>query len=277
MRFFVTGILGQLGATIMSMLPEGTSFGNDLPEFDITRVEQVRSAICAAEPDVVIHCAAFTDVDGCARNPEKAHAVNAAGTHNVAVVCAEHGAALVLLSTNEVFDGRSTLPYVETDDPAPTNPYGQSKHDAESYTRALLERYYIVRTSWMYAAGGANFVHIIRQLAEGGEPIAVVTDEFGAPTYAPDLARAILKLVAIAPYGIYHLVNAGWTSRYGLARKVLDLTGYRSVPIRSILLQDYERASLPPRNGVLRNRAAAALGISLPSWESALKQFLSDR
>ena len=276
MRFFITGILGQLGTIIASMVPEGAASGNDLPEFDITRSDQVRSAIGAAEPDVVIHCAAFTDVDECARNPEKAQLVNATGTRNVAAVCAEYGAAMVLLSTNEVFDGLNAAPYVETDKPAPINPYGKSKLAAEHYTLDLLERHYIVRTSWMYAPGGSNFVHIIRQLAESPEQIAVVTDELGVPTYAPDLAAAILKLVAIAPYGIYHLVNAGHTSRYGLARKVLDLSGHRSVPIRPILLEDYGRASLPPRNGVLQNQAAKALGISLRPWEAALEQFLGD-
>ncbi len=276
MRFFITGILGQLGSTIMSMLPEGTASGNDLPELDITSVEQVRSAIRTADPDVVIHCAAFTDVDGCARDPEKAQLVNATGTCNVATVCAEYSAVLVLLSTNEVFDGRRAAPYVETDELAPINPYGQSKMAAEGHIRELLERYYIVRTSWMYGAGSSNFVHVIRQLAESGKPLAIVTDELGVPTYASDLARGMLELVEIAPYGTYHLVNSGQTSRYGLARKVLDLCGYRSVQIHRILLEDYERASTPPRNGVLQNRAAAALGISLRPWEAALQQFLEE-
>ena len=260
----------------MGMLPANAASGSDMPELDITRVEQVRSAIGVAGPDVVIHCAAFTDVDGCARDPEKAQLVNVTGTRNVAVACAEHGVAMVLLSSNEVFDGRSAVPYIETDEPAPINPYGQSKLAAEQLTRELLERHFIVRTSWMYAAGGVNFVHIIRQLAESGEPLAIVTDELGVPTYAPDLARAILELVEIAPHGTYHLVSAGQTSRYGLARKVLDLSGYRSVPIRPILLEDYERASLPPRNGVLQNRAAATLCISLRPWEAALQQFLGE-
>ena len=276
MRFFITGIRGQLGATIMGMLPANAASGSDMPELDITRVEQVRSAIGVAGPDVVIHCAAFTDVDGCARDPEKAQLVNVTGTRNVAVACAEHGVAMVLLSSNEVFDGRSAVPYIETDEPAPINPYGQSKLDAEQLTRELLERHFIVRTSWMYAAGGANFVHVIRRLAESHDPLAIVTDELGVPTYAPDLARAILALVEIAPHGTYHLVSAGQTSRYGLARKVLDLSGYRSVPIRPIFLDDFERASLPPRNGVLQNQAAAALGISLRPWEAALQQFLGE-
>ena len=276
MRFFITGILGQLGATIVSMLPEGNVSGGDLPQFDITIVEQVRNVIREVDPDVVIHCAASTDVDGCARDPDKAVLVNAMGTRNVAVVCAEQGAAMVLLSTNEVFDGRNAEPYVETDEPSPINSYGQSKLAAEQHTRELLERYYIVRTSWMYSAGCTNFVNMIRHLADSGEALSIVTDELGVPTYAPDLARAILELVNTAPYGIYHLVNAGKTSRYGLARKVLDLSGYPSVPILPILLEDYQRASLPPRNGVLQNRAAAALGISLRPWEVALQQFLEE-
>ena len=275
MRFFITGILGQLGSTISSMLPDGSATGKDLPDFDIIRLEQVSSAIKQAEPEVVIHCAAFTNVDGCARDPDKARLVNEIGTRNIAEVCAEHGVTMVLLSTNEVFDGRSPAPYVETDEPAPINAYGCSKLAAERHTRELLDRYYIVRTSWMYAAGGSNFVHIVRKLAESGDSLSVVTDELGVPTYAADLARAIVELVEIAPYGIYHLVNHGHTSRYGLARKVLDFTGHSSVPISPILLEDYERASIPPRNGVLQNQAALALGISLRPWEEALEEFLS--
>jgi len=140
----------------------------------------------------------------------------------------------------------------------------------------MVERYYIVRTSWMYAAGGENFVHAILNLASQGQDISVVTDELGAPTYANDLASAIIELVDKAPYGVYHLVNTGNVSRYGFARQVLNLTGYSSLPIKPILLEEYQRDSCPPRNGILSNWAASSYGITLRPWQSALGEFLTN-
>ena len=275
MRYFITGARGQLGATLVDMLPEDSVFAIDLPEYDVTDMEAVKQAFDGQTVDVVIHCAAYTDVDGCARNPEMANLVNAIGTRNIAHICAEYGAAMVLLSTNEVFDGRKPYSYTEQDIPGPINPYGESKLAAERYTLDILERYYIVRTSWMYAAGGANFVHTILDLASQGEDISVVTDELGAPTCAQDLASAIIELVDRAPYGVYHLVNSGHVSRYGFARHVLNLSGYSSLPMKPILLEEYQRESCPPRNGILSNWSASGYGITLRPWQAALGDFLT--
>ena len=275
MHYFITGARGQLGATLVDMLPEDSVSAIDLPEYDVTDIEAVRHAFDGQTVDVVIHCAAYTDVDGCARNPEMANLVNAIGTRNIARICAEYGATMVLLSTNEVFDGRKPYSYTEQDIPGPINPYGESKLAAERHTLDILERYYIVRTSWMYAAGGANFVHTILSLASQGQDISVVTDELGAPTCAQDLASAIIELVDRAPYGVYHLVNSGHVSRYGFARHVLNLTGYSSLPIKPILLEEYQRESCPPRNGILSNWAASGYGITLRPWQAALGDFLT--
>ncbi|MEE3255083.1 MAG: dTDP-4-dehydrorhamnose reductase [Chloroflexota bacterium] len=276
MRYFVTGARGQLGVTLVDMLPENSVFATNLPEYDVTDIEAMRNVFDSWSVDVVIHCAAYTNVDGCALNPEIANLVNAIGTRNIAYLCAEYGATMVLLSTNEVFDGRKPYSYTERDIPGAINPYGESKLAAERYILDILERYYIVRTSWMYAAGGANFVHTILDLASQGQDIAVVTDELGAPTYAQDLASAIIELVDRAPYGIYHLVNSGNVSRYGFARQVLNLTGYSSLAIKPILLEEYERESCPPRNGILSNWAASSYGITLRPWQTALGEFLTN-
>ncbi|MBS59879.1 MAG: dTDP-4-dehydrorhamnose reductase [Anaerolineaceae bacterium] len=276
MRYFVTGARGQLGATLVDMLPSKSVFPINLPEYDVTDIDTMRNAFDRWSVDVVIHCAAYTNVDGCALNPELANLVNAIGTRNIAHLCAEYGAVMVLLSTNEVFDGRKPYSYTERDIPGAINPYGESKLAAERYILDILERYYIVRTSWMYAAGGANFVHTILNLASQGEDIAVVTDELGVPTYAKDLASAIIEVVDRAPYGIYHLVNSGHVSRYGFARQVLNLTGYSSLAIKPILLEEYERESCPPRNGILSNWAASSYGIALRPWQTALAEFLTD-
>ena len=276
MRYFITGARGQLGATLVDMLPESSVFAMRFPEYDITDIESMRHAFDGQSIDVVIHCAAYTDVDGCALNPETANLINAIGTKNIANICAEYGAAMVLLSTNEVFDGRKPYSYTEQDIPGAINTYGESKLAAERYTVDILERYYIVRTSWMYAAGGANFVHTILDLASKGQDIAVVTDELGAPTYAQDLALAIIELVDKAPYGIYHLVNSGHVSRYGFARQVVNLTGDRSLDIKPILLSEYQRESCPARNGILSNCVASSYGITLRPWQTALGEFLTN-
>tara|TARA_B100000700_G_scaffold39796_2_gene40220 strand:+ start:492 stop:1334 length:843 start_codon:yes stop_codon:yes gene_type:complete len=276
MTYLVTGSKGQLGSIFVDILPDDLVIGIDLPEYDITDVESVRKVFDCNSIDYVIHCAAYTDVDGCARNPEQAMLVNAIGTETVANLCAEYDATMILLSTNEVFNGNKLYSYVEWDEPSPINSYGQSKLAAEKITEEVLDNYFIVRTSWMYAIGGVNFLHSILKLARFGKEISVVTDELGAPTYANDLAIAILELIKRAPYGVYHLVNSGNVSRYGLARRLLDLTSYNSVDIQPILLGDYKRDSRPPRKGILANWEAYKYGVVLRPWQTALEEFLTN-
>jgi len=216
-------------------------------------------------------------VDGCARDPERAYRVNALGTQNVALACAEAGAAMVYISTNEVFDGEATEPYREWDPPHPINPYGRSKAAGEWFVRHLLTRFYIVRTAWLYAPGGRNFPHRIIQLADERGALRVVTDEVGNPTYAPDLAEAIAALIRTDAYGVYHLTNAGYCSRYDFAREILRISGREHVPVEPITLAEFQRASTPPRFAPLANTAAAALGITLQPWQEALAEFLKSR
>jgi len=251
--------------------------GCDLPELDITDREAIRRAIREFRPDVVIHAAAWTDVDGCAREPERAFRVNALGTQNVALACAEAGAALLYISTNEVFDGTATEPYREWDPVRPINPYGRSKAAGEWFVSHLLTRFYIVRTAWLYAPGGRNFPHRILQLANERGALRVVVDEVSNPTYAPDLAAAIAALIRTEAYGIYHLTNSGYCSRYEFACAILRMSGRTDVPVEPITLDQFQRDSTPPRFAPLANTAAAALGIVLRPWEEALAEFLAVR
>ncbi len=276
MRIFVTGHKGQLGQALYASLAEHALAGCDLPELDVTDREAITTAIADFFPDVVVHAAAWTDVDGCARDPEKAYRVNALGTQNVALACAASGAAMVYVSTNEVFDGAATEPYREWDLPHPINPYARSKAAGEWFVRHLLTRFYIARTAWLYAPGGRNFSNPgrILQLADERGALQVVSDEVGNPTYAPDLARAIAALIQTQAYGVYHLVNAGHCSRYDYVREVLRMGGREHVPVEPIGLDDFQRASTPPRFAPLANTAAAALGITLRSWQAALSEFL---
>jgi dTDP-4-dehydrorhamnose reductase len=275
MRIFITGCRGQLGRALYEALTDHALTGCDLPETDITNRTAITAAIAGFAPDVVIHTAAWTDVDGCARNPEKAYRVNALGTQNVALACAASDAALVTISTNEVFDGIATAPYREWDAPHPINPYARSKAASEWFTRHLLNRFYIIRTAWLYAPGGSNFPHRIIELADELGALRVVTDEVGNPTFAPDLAAALARLIQTEAYGVYHLTNAGYCSRFDFAREILRISGREEVPVEPITLDAFERDSTPPRFAPLANTAAAALGIQLRPWQEALADFLT--
>lgn len=272
MRIFITGHKGQLGRALHARLPEAV--GVDLPEVDITQAASIDAAVDAARPELIIHCAAMTDVDGAARNPALAYHINALGTQNVALAAARSGAALLHISTNEVFDGAKRSPYFEFDATGPISAYGRSKQAAEWFVTHLLRRFYIVRTAWLTAPGGRNFVHRILQLADERGSLRVVTDEIANPTFVDDLVDALLKLIETERYGLYHLTNAGHCSRHEYASRILALAGRGQVPVEAITLADYPRASTPPPFGALANTAAAALGITLRPWEAALEEFL---
>lgn len=274
MRVFITGIRGQLGRVLAETLTGHQVSGVDLPECDIIERSQITIAISEAAPDVVIHCAAMTDVDGCARDPQAAYRANGLGTQNVALACQTNGAAMLYVSTNEVFDGSAERPYLEFDAPNPINPYGRSKLAGEWYTRHLLTRFYIARTAWLYAPGGRNFPHRIIQLADERGRLQVVTDEVGSPTYVADLAQAIVQLIRSEQYGIYHLVNAGSCSRFDFAREILRLTGRSAVPVEPTTLAAFQRDSTPPPYAPLANVAGAAIGVQLRPWQAALAEFL---
>ncbi len=272
MRILITGVKGQLGRTLQAQMPEATGF--DLPEVDILRPASVEAAVNAARPDLIIHCAALTDVDGAARAPALAYRVNGMGTQNVALAAARAGAALAYLSTNEVFDGTKAEPYWEFDWPHPINPYGHSKLAGEWFAMHLVPQFYIIRIAWLAASGGRNFIHRIQQLADERGQLKVVTDEVANPTFVDDLAQALVRLFATGRYGIYHLTNAGYCSRYDYARKILELTGRSHIPVEPITRAQYPRPSTPPPFTPLANTAAAALGIELPPWEDGLARFL---
>ena len=281
MRIFITGYKGQLGRTLGTRLDTHTLAGCDLPDLDITDRQAISEAIADFAPDVVIHAAAWTDVNGCARDPEQAYQVNGIGTQNVALACAAAGATMVYISTNEVFDGSATEPYREWDAPHPINPYGRSKAAGEWFVRHLLNRFYIVRTAWLYAPGGRNFPHRIVQLADEtsadstkGRGLRVVHDEVSNPTYAPDLADGLAALIHTGAYGVYHITNAGYCSRYEFAREILRLTNREYVPVEPIKLEEWQRPSTPPKFAPLANTAARAVGIETRPWEAALAEFL---
>jgi dTDP-4-dehydrorhamnose reductase len=276
MRIVITGHKGQLGTALREALAGEELVGLDLPEHDITDPAAIARTVAQLQPTIVIHAAAMTNVDGCEQNPDLAFRVNALGTQNIALACGRSGAVLVHISTNDVFDGTLGRAYQEWDTPSPHSVYARSKAAAEFYVRTFLNRFYIVRTAWLYARGGANFVTKILAVADQHHALRVVTDEVSAPTYAPDLARAIGQLIHTGHYGIYHFTNHGFCSRYDWARKILELSGRHHVTVEPITTDQWPRAAPPPLYAPLANTAGAALGITLRPWEEALQEYFRD-
>lgn len=276
MKILITGILGQLGTALQVALISHDVSGIDLPEVDITEREAVFTAVSQAQPDLIIHTAAYTNVDGCARDPELAYKVNGLGTQNVALACREFSAELLHLSTNEVFAGDRLDGYAEWMPLNPCNAYGRSKAAAECHVRSILNRVYIVRFSWLYAPGGRNFIHAILSRARETGQLRVVTDEVANPTYVKDLAAAIAQLIATHQYGTYHLPNSGACSRWEFANEILRLAGLDNVVNTPILSSEFIRPSTPPPYAALHNIAGKAIGIELRPWQEALADYLRE-
>lgn len=271
MRIAVTGSKGQLGTALQAILANEDLLLIDLPEDDITDYRHIQKRIVGFGPDVVIHGAAYTNVDGCEEKPELAYRANALGSRNVALACQACDAAMVCISTDYVFDGLKGEPYWEFDDPHPLSVYARSKLAGERMVQSLLQRYYIVRTAWLYSKSGDNFVKTVLRLAEERDELHMVTDEIGSPTYAPDLAEAVAKLIHHPAYGTYHFTNQGACSRFEWARQILDLAGkpgYRLLPSAH-----YKRPATVPSHVEIRNFCGAALGITLRPWREALEDF----
>ena len=274
MRILITGGRGQLGSALADVLAASHSL--DLPasaELDVAASDAVES-IAERRPDLVIHAAAFTNVDACAREPDRALRVNALGTRRVALACRRLDIPLAYISTNEVFNGRAARPYLEWDATDPINPYAYSKWAGEQAVRQLAPAFWIVRVAWVFG-GERNFVRTMLRLARERGELSVVDDEVGNPTYAPDAAAAIARLIERPNYGVFHLTNEGYCSRYEFAREILRQAGMEHVPVRPAKLAEWKRNSTPPAFAALRNFVAAEeLGIRLPPWQASLREFL---
>lgn len=276
MRIAITGADGQLGQALCDRLAvEHEVLSLTQPAFELTGPDAV-GQIVVNHPHLVIHTAAFTDVDGCARDPARAYQVNGLGTWYVALACQQLDRPLVYISTNEVFAGSATVPYVEYDQPQPINAYARSKWMGEQVVYRLVKHFYVVRVAWLFG-GGRNFVRTVLRLASTppAAGLRMVTDEISSPTYATDAADAIARLIEQPYYGIYHCTNSGACSRYEFAQEILRLAGREDVAMTPITLADYQRDSTPPPYTALANGAGASLGIVLRPWQEALAAYMT--
>ncbi len=276
MRILITGGRGQLGIALQKQLtPAHELTLVDLPDIDITERDSFFDLMRRLKPEFVINCAAYTNVDGCAKEPAAAYKANGYGAQNVALACRQVGAPMMHISTNEVFAGEQYDGYDEWMPLQPINPYGNSKAAGEFFVRAHCPRHYIVRTAWLYAPGGRNFIHAILNRARSDGAVRVVTDEVGNPTYAADLAGAIEQLMDSGQFGAYHLANAGSCSRWAFANEILRLAKLPDVINTPILSSEFKRASVPPKYAALNNNAARALGIEMRPWQDALADYMA--
>ncbi len=274
MRVAITGSSGQLGRQLEMAFAGHDLLQVDLPCHDISQPD-MRDCIAGFRPDVVIHAAAFTNVDACEQDPDLAYRVNAIGTQYVALGAQAAGAAMLYVSTNEVFDGSERQAYREWDNTNPLGVYARSKAAGERIVASLLPRSYIARVAWLFGPGGNNFVTKIIGAAEKNGRLSVAADEFGNPTYAPDAADAMRRIVESGLYGTYHVTNSGFCSRYEFAREIMRLAGKPDLPITPILSAQWPRPSRPPLHSVLANTTGTALGVTLRPWQEAVAEYVA--
>ena len=270
MRVLVTGAEGLLGQEVCKIFTFNghrvISCGH--PAMDVTSEENVSRVLSEDKPSLVIHCAAYTNVDGAEKDPSEALRVNEKGTKNVALWCAKNAVPLVYISTDYVFDGKKDAEYLPDDKTNPINKYGESKLKGEMVIKSLCDKYYILRTSWLYGAGGRNFVKEMIKAKNSAE-LRVINDQIGSPSYVKDVALAILKIVDNNPYGTYHVNNSGSTSWYGLAEKIFSILDVK-VNLKPVSSDAIPRPAKRPAHSVMNNG-----GICRP-WEEALSDFLNE-
>jgi dTDP-4-dehydrorhamnose reductase len=282
-RWIVAGDKGQLGRALVRVLMASPGrelvAAVDLPELDIADAEAVEALVAANPADFVVNAAAFTQVDRCESERDAAHRSNAVGPGVLARSCARVGSRLVHVSTDYVFAGDSERPYREEDTPAPVSVYGKTKREGEERVRNEAPDALIVRTSWVFGEG-RNFIAAI--LAQGAArrdgsqsgPLAVVDDQRGCPTYAEDLAAAIVSLLEGGASGLYHVCNAGIATWWDLARLSLDLGGYADLSIDRLRTEDLVLAAPRPRSSVLDCSKAEKAGVERRSWQEAVREYL---
>jgi dTDP-4-dehydrorhamnose reductase len=269
MKVLITGAGGQLGRALQSTLLDHEIVVLTRSELDLTRFGDVREAVVAHHPDIVINAAAYTNVDAAETNRVAAYKINAVAPRSLAVATEGHGVPLVHISTDYVFDGHSDRPYQEFDQTNPLSVYGKSKLAGEQAVAALNPHHYIVRTAWLFHNEGESFPTAMLAQAHR-EEVRVVSDQRGSPTYAPHLAEAIEKLMQTGAYGVYHLAGCGGASRFEMTRKLYELFGIRTTVLPATT-DEVRRPAPRPRYSVLSTIQEPQ--ILLPPWEEGLAEF----
>lgn len=277
MRILINGSSGMLGSDLVAACKcdhEVTGTNTDI--FDITDIERTVNFVRVSRPDVIIHSAAYTDVDGCESNIEKAFGVNAIGARNIAVAAREVNASVAYISTDYVYDGTKTAPYFEYDAVNPLSIYGKSKLEGENFVRAFAGKYYIIRTSWLFGNAGKNFVRTMLELAKTRDSLSIVNDQIGSPTYTPDLAAAIKRLVESGCYGTYHLTNSEHCSWFDFAKLIFETAGITHMKLNPVTTEEFARPAPRPKNSVLEKFYWKLNGFEeLRSYKEAVREYIN--
>src|SRR5271168_595806 len=276
MRVTIFGASGLLGKALLREWSGDTVTGLSSRDADIRDAKRVQHAMRETRPEWIVLAAADTDVDGCESNPELAFAVNRDGAVNVAVAAKKVGARLVFLSSDYVFDGKRTTPYETGDARNPQSVYGQTKAEAEIKLLELMPDCCIARTSWLFGIGGKCFPDTILKLAASRAALDVVNDQRGCPTYAVDLARAIVQLCRNQASGIVHVTNAGDCTWFEFAQEIVRKAGLATT-VRPVSSQQMARPAPRPAYSVLSPARLNSFGIEMPPWRDALQRYLEQR
>lgn len=283
MKILVTGANGQLGRDLVKVLEQANHNVNpcDRDTLDITDQKACLDQVHNFEPEVIVHCAAYTAVDQAETDIDHAYVVNAVGTRNMVVAAERVGAKFCYISTDYVFDGTSDVAYHEYDNTNPQSIYGKSKRAGEELVKSLSSAYFIVRTSWVYGLHGNNFVKTMLRLGAEKPEISVVNDQKGSPTYTVDLSRFLLDLVNTEKFGIYHASNTGECTWYEFAQAIFAEVEYAgnsySVKVNPCTTEDFPRPAPRPRNSVMEHLSIRTNGFEdLPSWKEGLRAFLQE-
>ncbi|ODG90091.1 dTDP-4-dehydrorhamnose reductase [Gottfriedia luciferensis] len=276
MKVLVTGYGGQLGFDVVRECERhGLNVkGYNRQELDITNRESVFSLVDSYEPDVIIHCAAYTAVDKAEDDKENCWNVNVEGTRYLVEAAKNHHSKFIYISTDYVFNGKGESPFNEDDQPDPIGYYGLTKYEGEKVVQSLIENYFIIRISWVFGVNGNNFIKTMLRLSETRDELNIVGDQIGSPTYTVDLARLIVDLIKTDNYGIYHATNDGYTSWANFAKEIFKQTNSKTF-VKSIASEDYPtRASRPKNSRLLKQKLVENGFQSLPSWQDALARYL---
>lgn len=277
MKVLVTGANGQLGYDVVEVLKLRNieCCGTTRNDFDLCDFTKAEKFITAFYPDVIIHCAAYTAVDKAEDEKELCRAVNAVGTENIAKICKKINAKMLYISTDYVFDGIKKGFYEVDDMPNPINVYGKTKLEGERAVQEILDKYFIVRISWVFGKHGNNFVKTMLRLSKERKEISVVSDQVGSPTYTVDLAQLLVDMVQTDKYGIYHATNEGECSWAEFAEEIFKVAGM-NVNVKHITSNEYPTKANRPQNSRMDKKCLTNNGFrKLPKWEESLRYFFT--
>ena len=277
MKVLVTGVNGQLGYDVVKELEKRghQAIGVDRKEMDLTSTQQIKECIENVKPEAIIHCAAYTAVDKAEDEEELCRRVNAIATKDIAECAKKLDIPMIYISTDYVFDGTKDGEYTEEDIPNPINVYGKTKHEGEVYVQEILDKFYIVRISWVFGENGNNFIDTMLRLSKERDSLNVINDQVGSPTYTKDLAPLLVNMIETEKYGIYHATNEGYCTWYEFAKEIFKVANI-DIEVKPINTSEYiVKASRPMNSKMSKDKLKKNEYDSLSNWKTSIKKYMN--